>query len=148
MTVKTRVSKVLSLVIGTLIVFVGLQASYADSSDAGKDEPAVYRLGSICIESPWAFDSLGKKVGAAYMTISVREGHSVRLVSARSPQATRVEFHNILMNDGVMMMSEAETELLSFSADSPLELKPHGLHVMLTGLCNPLTPESELKLAL
>ena len=82
------------------------------------------------------------------MTISVREGHSVRLVSARSPQATRVEIHNILMNDGVMMMSEAETELLSFSADSPLELKPHGLHVMLTGLCNPLTPESELKLAL
>ena len=148
MTVKMRVLMVLNLVIGTLIAFVGLEASYADNSDSGKDKPAVYRLGSICIESPWAFDSLGKKVGAAFMAISVREGHSDRLISARSPQATRVEIHNILMNDGVMMMSEAETELLSFSADSPLELKPHGLHVMLTGLCNPLTPESEFKLAL
>ena len=82
------------------------------------------------------------------MAISVREGHSDRLVSARSPQAKRVEIHNILMDNGVMMMSEAEAELLSFSADSPLELKPHGLHVMLTGLREPLTPESELKLAL
>ena len=45
-------------------------------------------------------------------------------------------------------MEEAEAEKLMFNSDSPLELKQHGLHVMLMGLQNPLIPESELQLSL
>jgi len=109
---------------------------------------SVYRLGEVCIDSPWAFDSLDKKVAAAFMKLSVREGHSDRLIGAVSPQAMRVEIHDILNQDGVMMMQEAEAQVLGFSTASPLELKPHGLHVMLMGLHQPLKPGSTLQLTL
>ena len=137
--------------IGLIVVlaaFIGSQSLYASNSDAEKDESVVYKLGSICIESPWSFESLGKKVGAVFLAISAQEGFSDRLISAHSPQSMRVEIHDILIKNGIMVMEEAEDEKLMFNSDSPLELKQHGLHVMLMGLQNPLTPESELQLAL
>ncbi len=133
---------------GILVSLVMQHSLHAEDSNVSNDEPAIYRLGPVCIESPWAFDSLGKKVGAAFMAISARAGHTDRLLSAASQQAMRVEIHDIVMSDGVMMMEEAQDEVLKFNPESPLELKPHGLHVMLTGLHDPLTPESELRLTL
>lgn len=82
------------------------------------------------------------------MVVSARENFSDRLVSADSPQANRVEIHEILNENGMMMMRKAEAQRLEFSAVSPLILEPHGLHVMLMRLESPLTPQSELKLRL
>lgn len=131
-----------------LVAIIGNQSLYASNSDAEKDESVVYQLGSICVESPWSFESLGKKVGAVFLAISAQKGYSDRLVSAHSQQAMRVEIHDIVNKDGIMMMEEAEAERLMFDSESPLELKQHGLHVMLMGLQDPLTPKSELRLEL
>lgn len=133
----------------TILVLSGQnQFSYADELYAQESQPLLYRLDSICIDSPWAFNSLGKNVGAVFMVISARENFSDRLVSANSPQANRVEIHDILNENGTMMMRRAEAQTLEFGADSPLILEPHGLHVMLMGLESPLTPQSDLNLRL
>lgn len=140
--------KHLFLLIGILASFLMQPALQAENSSPSESEPVIFRLGSVCVESPWAFDSLGKKVGAAFMAVSAQRGHTDRLVSAQSQQATRVEIHDIVMSDGMMTMEKAQNEVLTFSSESPLALEPHGLHVMLMGLDNPLTPESELQLTL
>jgi len=131
-----------------LATLIAIQSPYASNLDADKDDSVVYKSGAICVESPWSFESLGKKVGAVFLAISAQEGFSDRLISAHSPQSMRVEIHDILIKNGIMVMEEAEAEKLMFNSDSPLELKQHGLHVMLMGLQNPLTPESELQLSL
>ena len=131
-----------------LATFIAIQTLYASNLDADNEDSVVYKLGSICVESPWSFESLGKNVGAVFLAISAQEGFSDRLISAHSPQSMRVEIHDILIKSGIMVMEEAEAEKLMFNSDSSLELKQHGLHVMLMGLQNPLTPESELQLAL
>ncbi len=135
-------------IIVVLTTFIAIQSPYASNLDADKVDSVVYKLGSVCVESPWSFESLGKKVGAVFLAISAQEGFSDRLISAHSPQSMRVEIHDILTKNGIMVMEEADAEKLNFNSDSPLELKQHGLHVMLKDLQNPLTPESELQLAL
>lgn len=124
------------------------QFSYAVELKAQENQSLLFHLNSVCIDSPWAFDSLGKNVGAVFMVISARDRFSDRLVSADSAQASRVEIHDIINENGIMMMRKAETQRLEFSADSPLIFEPHGLHVMLMGLESPLTPQSNLNLRL
>ena len=144
---RIRIFTELGLIV-VLATFIAIESPYASNLDADNDDSVVYKLGSICVESPWSLESLGKKVGAVFLAISAQEGFTDRLISAHSPQSLRVEIHDILIKNGIMVMEEAEAEKLMFNSDSPLELKQHGLHIMLMGLQNPLTPESELQLVL
>ncbi len=146
--VDLRKFVVLAFVAVSLVSASSNNITYADESNTGKDSHAVYRLGSVCIKSPWAFDSLGKKVGAVFMLITARKNFADQLLSAATPQASRVEIHDIVTQNGVMMMEQAQARVLKFDSDTPLEFRPHGLHVMLMGLQNPLTPDSDLQLTL
>ena len=101
---------------------------------------------SICISFPWAYESLGKKVSAAFMGISIAEGASDALVGAEYDQAMHTHLHDMIYEDGVMKMNM--TMSFDLNADNPIQLKPHGKHIMLMGTKNPLEPDSVIPLTL
>lgn len=76
------------------------------------------------------------KTGAAYFTIVNTGTSDDRLVAASSPIAERSEPHNTIDDNGVMKMRPlADIEV---RAGERVELKPGGMHLMLTGLKAPL----------
>lgn len=76
----------------------------------------------------------GQKVGAAYLTLTSRQGMTV--LKVESSAAETVEIHKMSMDDGIMKMRMLET--LRLEADQPFELKPGGFHLMLFNLHEPL----------
>ncbi len=120
-------------------------ASAAEHS-SNENPTVTYSNETICVASPWAYESLDRLVGAAYMVISVRNDATDMLLGASSTAAGRVEIHDIVLVDGNMNMTPAKN--LAVSRDSPLHMKPHGLHVMLMGLNKPLEPEMTIPLKL
>ena len=141
--VKPVLIWVLSLTFG---IGLGMEQPVASGSHSKSGDGDVHRFGNICIITPWAFDSLGKNVGAAFMAIAAREGFSDVLLAASSPQAENVMLHDTVINDGVMMMQHVDR--VPLSSEVPIILQPHGLHVMLTRMTDPLTSHSDLQIQL
>jgi hypothetical protein len=73
--------------------------------------------------------------GAGFVTI-INRGAADRLVSFASPLCARPELHTHLADNGMMMMRRVAA--IDIPADSVVELKPGGLHLMLIGLFAPL----------
>ena len=76
------------------------------------------------------------KVGAAYVTLTNRSGSTVTITKLTSSIAKEVEVHDHIMEDGVMKM----TQLIGLQVDAgeSIKMKPHGKHLMLFGLKEPL----------
>ena len=77
----------------------------------------------------------GVSVGAGYLEI---EGglSADRLVSASSPRAARVEFHESVVEAGISQMRERAA--VPVAAGGRVAFAPGGLHLMLLGLTSPL----------
>ena len=132
---------------GVRWVFCGLILVLTTQS--GLSNPAftkMIRHESICISFPWAYESLGKNVSAAFMGISIAEGASDALIGAEYDQAMHTHLHDMIYEDGVMKMNMAMS--FDLNADNPIQLKPHGKHIMLMGMKNPLEPDSAIPLTL
>ncbi len=85
--------------------------------------------------------------GAVYLTLVNRGAFPRRLLSASSPVAERVEIHSHAMSsDGMVKMRKVEA--VEVSARAPVIFKPHGLHVMLIGLKQPLVADKRFSLTL
>ncbi|MCB5190046.1 copper chaperone PCu(A)C [Methylobacillus arboreus] len=85
----------------------------------------------ITVVEPWVRTTApGQKVAAGYLRIV--SDKDVALVSANSSFADKVEVHEMLMDNGIMKMRPI-TQLI-LKANQPVELKPSGLHLMLTGI--------------
>jgi len=76
----------------------------------------------------------GQGVAAAYMTIE--SSVAARVVSAESDVATSVQFHTMSMQGEVMRMRRVDE--LELPAGRAVRLAPGGIHLMLTGLSQPL----------
>ena len=89
----------------------------------------------VTVDKPWVRTTVPQQTtSAAYLTItSVQAG---RLVDASSPLAASVEVHEMKMEGEMMKMRSVDA--LPLPAGQPVELKPNGLHIMLTGLKAPL----------
>ncbi len=122
------------------------QFSFAVESGPNESTTKIFSNESICVASPWAYDSLGRLIGAAYMVISVRNDATDTLLDVSSTAASKVDIHDIVFEDGNMKMTPADN--LTVSRDSPLLMKPHGLHIMLMGLNKPLESEMTIPLRL
>ena len=72
----------------------------------------------------------------AFMTIVNNSSKDISLVSAASKIAKAVELHTHDMKDGVMKMYQVPK--IDIKANSSLEFKPGGFHVMFIGLNGPL----------
>lgn len=65
-------------------------------------------------------------------------GPADQLVSASSPAAAEVQLHTMKMDGNVMQMRELKQ--IDVPANTLVELKPGGLHLMLMNIKSPLKP--------
>lgn len=100
---------------------------------------------SISVENAWARTTLpGQSASAAYFTIR-NTGGADRLLSVSIADGTAT-LHSTSMDGGVMRMRPLGG--LDVPANSTVELKPGGTHVMLMGLRAPLMEGKDLPMTL
>jgi copper(I)-binding protein len=89
----------------------------------------------VTVDKPWVRATVPQQTtSAAYLTITSVQGG--KLVDASSPVAASVEVHEMKMEGEMMKMRGVDA--LPLPAGKPVEFKPNGLHIMLTGLKAPL----------
>ncbi|MCF7983873.1 MAG: copper chaperone PCu(A)C [Thiohalocapsa sp.] len=88
----------------------------------------------------------GQPNSAVFMQIENGGSEDRALVSAQSPAADVVELHTHRMQDGMMQMRRVER--IALPAGETVTLEPGGLHVMLIGLKQQLSPGDEVDLTL
>jgi len=95
------------------------------------------KLGDLVLHHAWSRATPGgAKSGAAYVEIENTGNEADQLVGASSDVAAMTEVHQMSMDGGMMTMKPAGA--VDIPAHGKVELKPHGLHVMLMGLKKPL----------
>lgn len=87
----------------------------------------------------------GARAGACYVTLTANQDD--RLVSVATPVAASAQIHDMVMEGGMMKMSEM-TGGLPLPAQTPVSLAPGGRHLMLTGLTGPLAAGEQAPLTL
>lgn len=97
--------------------------------------------------SGWARATIaGQRGSAAYLSIHNAGPGADRLLAVSSPAATRATLHATSTTGGVMRMRAAGAQPIA--EDGMIQMKPGGLHIMLTGLRAPLKTGSRLPLTL
>ncbi len=71
----------------------------------------------------------GAGVQAGYMEIHNTSSKTIKITAIESPNFTSVEMHRMFNHNGMMRMQQQDT--LNIPANSMLELKPGGYHLML-----------------
>jgi copper(I)-binding protein len=102
---------------------------------------------AIAVTNAWARETAPAQVnGGGFLTIT-NKGQADRLVSASSTVAPTVQLHTMSMDGGVMRMRELP-DGIPVPAQSVVELKPGGMHIMFIGLKAPLKPGQSVALTL
>lgn len=102
---------------------------------------------TIAVTNAWARETAPAQVnGGGFLTIT-NKGQADRLISASSPVAPTVQLHTMSMDGGVMRMRELP-DGIPVPAQSVVELKPGGMHIMFIGLKAPLKPGQSVALTL
>jgi copper(I)-binding protein len=106
--------------------------------------------GKVTVENAWARATFAlAKTGAVYLSIDNQSKNDIKLlsVSVDPSVASDAQLHEILMQDEMMLMREAE-DGFEVSAGSSLEFLPGGKHIMLVGLEKPLSRGEKFVLSL
>lgn len=100
---------------------------------------------SINVSEPWIRATVAPQTSTgAFMTIV--SDVPATLVAASSPVAKNVQFHAMSMDAGVMRMRALKEVRLG--ANVPVKFAPSGLHLMLSGLKQPVKPDARVPLNL
>jgi copper(I)-binding protein len=119
-------------------------AAALHASPALAQHAPTFRAGSLVIEAPWSRATPGgAKVGAGYMRIVNRGAEPDRLIGGTTAVAG-FELHETTTVDGVARMRPVEGGLVVKPGEA-VELKPGGLHAMLTDLKRPLKQGETVK---
>lgn len=103
--------------------------------------------GGLSVTGAWSRSTPpGAKVGVVYFTLVNDTKKSDRLLKLSTPAAAGVEVHRTEVLDGIARMREVA--VLHVDAGQKLEFEPGGLHVMLTGLRQPLVAGTTFELEL
>ena len=86
------------------------------------------------------------KNSAAFMKINNNSDSALKLISASSDIADRVELHSHIMSDGMMKMRQVDA--IDIDANGQVELRPGSFHVMFLGLKSPLVEGNKVKIKL
>ena len=100
-----------------------------------------YQFGDMKIGHAWMRAvPAGSSVGAAYMPLYYSGGTKEKdfdvLLSASTPIADTVEFHNTVMNGDVMEMKHIPKIIVV--SGMPIPMQPKGVHMMLFGIKKPV----------
>jgi copper(I)-binding protein len=102
---------------------------------------------AVVIDDPFARAvPPGQPNSAVFMALTNTGDAQRALVAAESDAAATVELHTHTMTDGMMQMRRIER--IDLPAGERVTLKPGGLHVMLIGLAEQLTPGMDVALTL
>ena len=100
------------------------------AEDQNSDNALIIQLAWIAEAPPVS------KVMVAYMTIKNTGSTAIEIIKAESESYSSIEFHETVHEDGMARMIRHGS--LKISADSKLELKRGGPHLMLFNPVNPL----------
>lgn len=117
-----------------LFLFLPLALSAGLLGNAAAHEQ---KLGDLLLHHAWARATpAGAKTGAVYVKIENKGQATEQLIAVNSDIAAVTEIHQMSMENDIMKMQPAG--IVDIPAMSTVELKPHGLHIMLMGLKKPL----------
>jgi copper(I)-binding protein len=106
---------------------------------------AASSLAQVTVEQAWARPTVaGQQGGGGFLSMTSASGD--RLIGGSTPLAERVELHSMAMKGDVMEMRQIDD--IELPPGKPVELKPGGLHLMFTGLKQPLALGSKLPVTL
>jgi copper(I)-binding protein len=115
---------------GMLVAGVIALSSSAHAND--------YKVGALEIDHPWSRAvPKGATVAAGYLTIKNTGTEPDRLVSGSTPVAGKFEIHEMTMDKGVMRMRPVPAGIVIKPGET-VELKPQSIHIMMTGLKQPI----------
>ena len=106
------------------------------------------KAGDLVISQAWSRATPGgAKVGGGFLTIENKGTAPDRLIGGTSDVASKVEVHEMSMNNGVMTMRPLEKGL-TIDPGRTVKLAPGGYHLMLMNLKNPLKQGDKLAIGL
>ncbi len=108
--------------------------------------PACSSSKEISIKSGWARPGIAGNTTAAYFVMSNPLNDADKLLSAQSNVANATEIHLSSMVDGIMSMQEQD--YVEIPANSEVEFKPQGYHIMFIGLKKDLVVGDQIELKL
>ena len=106
---------------------------------------ADFKAGAIVIAHPWARATPGStNFTAGYFKLTNTGTAPDRLVAVTAAPAKRADIHEMSMVQGMMQMRPLKDGITLKPGES-VELKPNGLHVMMTGLKQPLKKGDQVR---
>ncbi len=125
------------------ILLAGLAVLLASSASAHD-----FKNGEIAVLHPWARPTPdGTRLSAAYFDVMNTGSVADTLLSAQTPAAEKVEFHEVQRDGDVMRMRELKGGI-PLPAGVTVSLKPGGYHAMLIGLTGKLQEGASIPLKL
>jgi copper(I)-binding protein len=96
------------------------------------------KAGDLVITQAWSRATPGgAKIGGGYLTIENKGSAPDRLIGGSGDIATKIEVHEMSMNNGVMTMRPLDKGLV-IEPGKTVKLAPGGFHLMLFDLKGPL----------
>jgi copper(I)-binding protein len=125
----------ITVIVAVALAFIGSTPTFADHAD-------------IVVSQAWSRASpKGAKVAGGYLTIENRGAQPDRLLSATSVVASKVEIHQVLMQDGIMTMRPLDGGL-AIPPGGTVTLAPGGNHIMFVGLTAPFEEGQRIPVSL
>ncbi|WP_075291152.1 copper chaperone PCu(A)C [Pararhizobium arenae] len=106
-----------------------------------------FKIGEIEIGHPYARAMLpGAKVGGGYLKLT-NNGADDRLIGVTTDRAGTVQLHEMKMDGGIMVMRELK-QGVDLPANTTVELKPGGFHLMFMNVSRPFKEGETIKATL
>lgn len=122
------------------VLMTGLAGSLASAEDV--------KAGDLVISQAWSRATPnGAKVGTGYLTIENKGAAADKLVGVTGDVSSRIEVHEMSMNNGVMKMRPVDGGL-TIDPGKTVKLAPSGYHLMIMDLKSPLKQGDKLPLTL
>lgn len=143
------IRSVLAMVVAMLWLAAGCAQTDTDGTEAS---PSVSSTGdaALTITDAWVratTDTTDPTMTAGFGIITNHTDAAVKLVSATSPSAPMVQLHEMVTEDGEMVMQEAP-DGIEIPAGESVSLAPGGFHLMLMNLSGELAVGDEVSFTL
>jgi copper(I)-binding protein len=123
-----------------LLLIAGVASSPVRAEDV--------KAGDLVISQAWSRATPnGAKIGAGYLTIENKGTVADKLVGGAGDVSSRIELHEMSMNNGVMKMRPVDGGL-TIDPGKTVKLAPSGYHLMIMDLKSPLKQGDKLPLTL
>jgi copper(I)-binding protein len=128
------------------VVTAALLAACGSTSSSTSSSSTPAASGGITAADPWV-KSAKTGMTAAFVTLSNATGTEEVLVSATTPASPMVELHEMVMQDGAMVMQQKQGGI-AVPANGSAVLEPGGNHIMLMGLSSEVKAGDQVPLTL